>query len=83
MLGAALTAVNSALENTRYPTMTANELDDEEEMDDDAPSKRLMFRRDRFRAILTKMNRLKIEDVPQYTGFLIYEGDDPANVSCY
>lgn len=77
-----MAAINAALSNTQFPTMSADILDEDEEMEDDAMSKRLMRRRSKFRTDTSKMNKLEVQDVPHYSGFLVYERkDEPEEVT--
>jgi exosome complex RNA-binding protein Rrp42 (RNase PH superfamily) len=75
LLGAVLTAINSALTNTQVPTMSADLLDDDDEMEDDASCKRLMRRRSKFRADTSKMVKVTVECEPHYSGFLIHDAE--------
>jgi hypothetical protein len=77
-----LAAINAALSNTQLPTMTADLDENDGEMDDDATCKRLMRRRNKFRANTEKMLQLQVADQPHYSGFLVYNAETD-KLSCF
>lgn len=89
LLGAVLTAINAALTNTRYPTLSVQLTDSDDEQEtvrsgttgrksqvESLISRQLMERKSKFRHDMDDMKTIQVEDELCYCGFLVYNVEE-------